>query len=134
MHCNFKWTRNLFFFSIFVIILKNISRCVNCENKVNAHLLIDCDTCKNYYHVSCLSPPLHSVPKKTKLYGWECSKCVKSKGSDRSDNDEEPMDGPRSMRAKKPKHELFDIELLTGCFKSPKSKKSKAFKKYKKKV
>ncbi len=44
--------------------------CVKCTKKTDSHLLVDCDTCKNYYHITCLSPPLNSVPKKTKLYGW----------------------------------------------------------------
>ena len=34
------------------------------------HLLIDCDTCKKYFHINCLDPPLKTVPKKTKLFGW----------------------------------------------------------------
>lgn len=68
------------------------------------------------------------MPKKTKLYGWECSKCVRLKGSDKSDVevDEADLDGPRSLRVKKPKHECFDIEQITGrSLKSPKTKKQK---------
>jgi len=75
--------------------------CVSCEKKGNAHLLIDCDTCKKYYHINCLSPPLNSVPKKTKLFGWECSNCCHLKDSDRSDIDVSiDLDTPRSLRRK----------------------------------
>ncbi|CAF0818675.1 unnamed protein product [Brachionus calyciflorus] len=57
------------------------AECVICHLKTNSHLLIDCDTCKNVYHINCLDPPLSSVPKKTKLYGWECAKCVEKKST-----------------------------------------------------
>ncbi len=45
-------------------------RCDVCNKSTDLHLMIDCDTCKKNYHINCLDPPLTSVPKKTKQYGW----------------------------------------------------------------
>ena len=67
------------------------SECSVCKQKTNSHLLVQCDTCKLIYHINCLEPPLSSVPKKTKLYGWECSKCVRKKDSDYEENEEEEL-------------------------------------------
>jgi hypothetical protein len=79
-------------------------------------LLIDCDTCKKYYHVNCLDPPLSVVPKKTKLYGWECSKCVHLKDKSSSDFEEEETDylskSSRSRRDRKTKIFTNDIDLM----------------------
>lgn len=36
--------------------------------------LLSCDTCRNVYHVQCLTPPLHSVP----VGQWSCPKCQES--------------------------------------------------------
>lgn len=48
-------------------------QCGICRRATNQHLLAKCDTCHLHYHLSCLSPPLSRMPKKTKLMGW----CVK---------------------------------------------------------
>ncbi|XP_025206271.1 PHD finger protein 14-like [Melanaphis sacchari] len=54
------------------------NKCSVCSHTNDQHLLVKCDTCKLYYHLSCLSPPLTRMPKKTKLFGWECSNCENS--------------------------------------------------------
>ena len=38
----------------------------------NGGSLIICDGCEGEYHISCLRPPLRSVPEGT----WECDECV----------------------------------------------------------
>jgi hypothetical protein len=34
---------------------------------------VQCDRCKHFYHMSCVSPPLLAKP--TKGYGWKCGSC-----------------------------------------------------------
>ena len=46
------------------------------------HLLVHCDTCRQHYHLGCLDPPLTRMPKKSRLYAWECSECHRSSSSD----------------------------------------------------
>lgn len=52
-----------------------------------------CDTCHLYYHLNCLNPPLTRLPKKSKLYGWQCSECDKT-----SDSEVEQVKTPRRSR------------------------------------
>ncbi|XP_010788758.1 PHD finger protein 14-like, partial [Notothenia coriiceps] len=40
--------------------------CGICKKNQDQHLLVLCDTCKLYYHLGCLEPPLTRMPKKTK--------------------------------------------------------------------
>lgn len=40
------------------------------------HLLINCETCNNYYHLGCLDPPLEKMPAKNKFSRFECSDCA----------------------------------------------------------
>ncbi|CAD6999351.1 PHD finger protein 14 [Ceratitis capitata] len=56
--------------------------CGICKRTSDQHLLAKCDTCKLHYHLSCLNPPLTRHPKKSKLYGWQCSECDKSEDSE----------------------------------------------------
>lgn len=56
--------------------------CGICKRTTDQHLLAKCDTCKLRYHLSCLNPPLTRHPKKSKLYGWQCSECDKSEDSE----------------------------------------------------
>lgn len=67
--------------------------------------MIDCDTCAKIYHINCLDPPLGCVPKKTKLYGWECVYCVQKKqnSDEESLKNESPMDNKRLRRERKPR-------------------------------
>ncbi|CAH0778308.1 unnamed protein product [Bemisia tabaci] len=72
------------------------SKCGICHKSNDQHLLAKCDTCHLYYHLGCLNPPLTSMPKKTKLYGWQCSECDKdSSGSEMENVDTE---APRKLR------------------------------------
>lgn len=75
------------------------AECFICKQKTNSHLLVECDTCKTYYHINCLEPPLSAVPKKTKLYGWECAKCVRKKESDYEDEDVKEIEEDNDKRS-----------------------------------
>lgn len=61
---------------------KLMHECGICKHCTDQHLLAKCDTCQLHYHLGCLNPPLTRHPKKSKLYGWQCSECVKSDDSD----------------------------------------------------
>lgn len=71
--------------------------CGICKRCNDQHLLAKCDTCKLHYHLGCLNPPLTRHPKKSKLYGWQCSECDKS---DESDAMSELPKGPRKSRTR----------------------------------
>lgn len=59
-----------------------LNECGICHQRRDQHLLAKCDTCHLYYHLNCLNPPLTRLPKKSKLYGWQCSECDKTSDSD----------------------------------------------------
>ncbi|CAH1100434.1 unnamed protein product [Psylliodes chrysocephalus] len=71
-----------------------LNECGTCRQRRDQHLLAKCDTCHLYYHLDCLNPPLSRLPKKSKLYGWQCSECDKS-----SDSEVEEMKTPRRSRS-----------------------------------
>lgn len=58
------------------------NECGICHKRNDQHLLAKCDTCHLYYHLYCLNPPLTRLPKKSKLYGWQCSECDKTSDSE----------------------------------------------------
>ncbi|XP_034016207.1 PHD finger protein 14 isoform X2 [Thalassophryne amazonica] len=58
--------------------------CGICKKNQDQHLLVLCDTCKLYYHLGCLEPPLTRMPKKTKNSYWQCSECDQA-SSDEAD-------------------------------------------------
>ena len=74
----------------------SVNECGVCAKTSAQHLMAHCDTCKKHYHLGCLNPPLTRMPKKTQLYGWECSQCAK----DTSSEDEKAVDveAPRQKR------------------------------------
>ncbi|XP_055381245.1 PHD finger protein 14 isoform X2 [Condylostylus longicornis] len=74
-----------------------VHNCGICKGCHDQHLLAKCDTCHLHYHLGCLNPPLTRHPKKSKLYGWQCSECDKS---DDSDVIVELPPGPRRSRTK----------------------------------
>ncbi|KAJ6637762.1 PHD finger protein 14 [Pseudolycoriella hygida] len=77
---------------------KLMHECGICKRCTDQHLLAKCDTCHLHYHLGCLNPPLTRHPKKSKLYGWQCSECAKS---DDSDNPVAILPvGPRKSRTK----------------------------------
>lgn len=77
---------------------KLMHECGICKRCTDQHLLAKCDTCHLHYHLGCLNPPLTRHPKKSKLYGWQCSECAKS---DDSDNPVPILPvGPRKSRTK----------------------------------
>ncbi|XP_034247394.1 PHD finger protein 14 [Thrips palmi] len=85
--------------------------CGKCRQSNDPHLLAHCDNCKQYYHLGCLNPPLTRMPKKTKLFGWQCSECDReSSGSDVPCLDPE---APRKLRRKSDKsHGKSDGEAV----------------------
>ncbi|CAE6419711.1 unnamed protein product [Rhizoctonia solani] len=51
----------------------NLRLCETCEKWAPSHDSVRCDTCKCYYHMACVNPPL--VAKPAKGYGWTCGAC-----------------------------------------------------------
>jgi hypothetical protein len=103
---------------------------------------VDCDTCKKIYHITCLDPPLLVVPKKSKLYGWECSKCVREKNkSDLSEcelladdpNDNSLNKSNRLRRERKPNLFINDLDFALAAALKTKKRTSKKLKLRKKK-
>lgn len=117
------------------------AECCECNKKTNSHLLIGCDTCKKYYHINCLDPPLANVPKKSKLYGWECSKCVRIKDKNNSSEcemEDTMADLNQSTRLKRERRQskmfICDLDLaIANSNQSSKRVKSKTKNKNKKK-
>ena len=74
----------------------SVNECGVCFKTWAQHLMAHCDTCKKHYPLGCLNPPLTRMPKKTQLYGWECSQCCK----DNSSEEEKVVDveAPRQKR------------------------------------
>ena len=46
--------------------------CLVCGNGTAEDRLLLCDGCDDSYHIFCLIPPLHDVPKGD----WRCPKCL----------------------------------------------------------
>lgn len=76
-----------------------IHKCALCHKTNSQHQLAHCDSCKEYYHLGCLDPPLTRMPKKTKIMGWQCSECTKSSSGD-SEVETKDLDAPRKLREK----------------------------------
>ncbi|XP_070174782.1 PHD finger protein 14-like isoform X2 [Littorina saxatilis] len=76
-----------------------IHQCGICNQTTDQHLLAKCDSCRQHFHLGCLDPPLTRMPKKSKLFGWQCSQCVSS-SSDDSDGSAgaKLVDEPRRLR------------------------------------
>lgn len=73
-----------------------LNECGICKLVNDQHCLAKCDTCNLYYHLGCLSPPLTRHPKKSKIYGWQCSEC----DEDNPDGIVPLASGPRKSRTK----------------------------------
>ncbi|CAL8095504.1 unnamed protein product [Calicophoron daubneyi] len=52
--------------------------CFVCHGLQDQHLITKCDTCGKAFHLACLDPPLLRMPKRSRLYGWQCSICTKA--------------------------------------------------------
>ncbi|CAG0906305.1 unnamed protein product, partial [Cyprideis torosa] len=87
-------------------------QCEGCKTKKDQHLLVTCDVCNKSYHLACVDPPLTRMPKKTKLYGWQCSECL----PESTDEELEKVDtqAPRQLRQKisKPKKFLTEDDAV----------------------
>lgn len=70
--------------------------CGICKLVNDQHLLAKCDTCHLHYHLGCLNPPLTRHPKKSKIYGWQCSEC----DEDNPEGVVQLTSGPRKSRTK----------------------------------
>lgn len=73
-----------------------LNECGICKQINDQHCLAKCDTCKLHYHLGCLSPPLTRHPKKSKIYGWQCSEC----DEDNPEGGVQLASGPRKSRTK----------------------------------
>ncbi|KAM9824713.1 PHD finger protein 14 [Neosynchiropus ocellatus] len=72
--------------------------CGICKKNQDQHLLVLCDTCKLYYHLGCLEPPLTRMPKKTKNSYWQCSECDQASSDDANIAMETLPDGTKRSR------------------------------------
>jgi len=63
-----------------------VNKCTKCKSVDDQHLLALCGTCRNYYHLACVDPPLTRMPKKSDNFSWQCTEC------DSSDEDSEISD------------------------------------------
>lgn len=59
-----------------------VNKCATCKSTEDQHLLTKCETCKNYYHLACVDPPLLRMPKKSDKYVWQCTECDSSEESE----------------------------------------------------
>lgn len=50
--------------------------CAICHQWAATSESVRCDTCKNFFHMKCLNPPLQSKPAKG--YCWNCAPCAKN--------------------------------------------------------
>lgn len=73
-----------------------LHECGICKQINDQHFLAKCDTCHLHYHLGCLTPPLTRHPKKSKIYGWQCSEC----DEDNPDGVVQLATGPRKSRTK----------------------------------
>lgn len=85
-----------------------LNECGICRQHRDQHLLAKCDTCHLYYHLNCLNPPLTRLPKKSKLYGWQCSECDKT-----TDSEVEQVKTPRRSRSRYSRESRSDKEMFT---------------------
>lgn len=90
-----------------------LNECGICKQVSDQHCLAKCDTCKLYYHLGCLSPPLTRHPKKSKIYGWQCSEC----DEDNPDGVVPLASGPRKSRTKYSKDGLI-VPVETNLYTS----------------
>lgn len=49
--------------------------CAVCHEWASSAESVRCDTCRKYFHMHCVSPPLQSKPAKG--YSWSCAPCTK---------------------------------------------------------
>ncbi|KAI8778311.1 PHD finger protein 14 [Biomphalaria glabrata] len=99
-----------------------INQCGICHSTTDQHLLAKCDSCKKHYHLGCLDPPLTRMPKKTKLFGWQCSYCV-IPSTDDSARSAPDVDEPRRLRETiKEPDKFFHLSHIQDSIKSQEQK------------
>ena len=77
--------------------------CVVCQEE-GEETMLECDSCLEGFHLTCLSPPLDAVPEGD----WVCDLCQKAGGSRR----QEQQEGSLSLRAKLFRGEVEVCKLL----------------------
>ena len=90
-----------------------VRECLTCHSTENQHLLIECDTCHNHYHLACVDPPLSYNPKKGKTpthgtYVWQCTEC------DSSDEEEGEEEGGTKKKRKSIKPDMYTDPVKKG--------------------
>lgn len=90
-----------------------LSECGICRQRRDQHLLAKCDTCHLHYHLYCLNPPLTRLPKKSKLYGWQCSECDKSSESEMDIVKEKGSRRSRTRHSKDLESSDIQVEVFT---------------------
>ncbi|KAI8497288.1 PHD finger protein 14 [Branchiostoma belcheri] len=101
-----------------------IHQCGICKQTSDQHLLAKCDTCRLFYHLGCLDPPLSRMPKKTATIGWQCSECASSSESDASSaaTPETGNDGTRRTRRQIKEPIKFTPQPIKKAWPSKKAK------------
>ncbi|RWS27568.1 PHD finger protein 14-like isoform X3 [Leptotrombidium deliense] len=111
-----------------------IKICGTCRKTQDQHQLALCDSCKLYYHLYCLDPPLSRMPKKTRFGGWQCSDCTEKEDtqSDGTHSNQSCIDAPRRLRehVKGPNKFIPDADSMTLNAGHPFVKKRKLRKKF----
>jgi len=80
------------------IEIVRLNECWVCKATGDQHLIVSCDTCGKWYHIGCLEPPLSVLPKKTRLYGWQCSWCAHGDSDTDASGSEVDVNAPRALR------------------------------------
>ncbi|KAK3746999.1 hypothetical protein QZH41_011952, partial [Actinostola sp. cb2023] len=78
-----------------------IHPCAKCSETTNPHLMAECDTCHNYYHLACVDPPLTRMPRKSANCLWQCSECDTSESEEEMEvdvGDNTPISQSRQRR------------------------------------
>lgn len=82
---------------------------------------VKCDSCKNYYHMSCVQPPLAAKPAKG--YGWSCAPCTKRHEDSVDRQGARSESPPRNTKARvKPKIAASAIQSHQGVIDVDKEK------------
>ena len=82
-------------YSLLFIVKSNLSN-TSLFYSVDA---VKCDSCKSYFHMGCVQPPLVSKPSRG--YGWTCAPCSRRR-EDRVDNGEARTPTPPIPKVVKP--------------------------------
>ncbi|CAG0922574.1 unnamed protein product [Notodromas monacha] len=90
-----------------------LMKCTTCDSTKEQHSIVTCDTCHQSYHMACVVPPLERMPKKTKLYGWQCNECVAEVSTD-SEKEAVDTEAPRKLRGalSRPRKQVYEADSI----------------------